>query len=102
MKKILLSLSLLLCSFYAASEMQYVSKVVPKNLHVYNLSGDTFVDLQASGCSNYRYYLSPTHPKYDAIFSLFLSAQLARKTVSIRFDGCNAQTQGKIVGVFLD
>ncbi|AUV86419.1 hypothetical protein [Vibrio campbellii] len=104
MRKLSLILSLAFISFSATSAPEYVSKVVPRNLHVWDNSGSTFVDLKANGCSGSRYYLSPNHPKYDAIFSVLLAAQLASKTVTIRFDGCinGSNPQGEIIGVFLD
>ncbi len=106
MKKILLSLSLLLCSFYAASAIETVSHVVPRSLYIYDINGGTFIDLKPSGCNHTsKYYLSPNHPKYDAIFSLLLSAQLANKPVTVKFDGCINGTdnpRGNIVGITLD
>ncbi|HDM8223174.1 MULTISPECIES: hypothetical protein [Vibrio] len=104
MKNILISIGLAFTSFYALSSAGVVSKVVPKNLHVYNFAGNTYVDLKSHGCSGSRYYLSPSHPKYDAIFSVLLAAQLAQKTVSVRYDGCinGSNAQGNIVGVYLD
>ena len=104
MQKPLLFLSLAFISFNATSAIEHVAMVVPKNLHVYDFSGNTFVDLKAHGCSGFRYHLSPNHPKYDAIFSVLLAAQLAKKTVSVRFDGCvnGSNAQGEIIGVYLD
>lgn len=104
MKKLLLSIGLLFTSSNAISSIDYVANVVPRNLHVYDFSGNTFVDLKASGCSGSRYHLSPNHPKYDAIFSILLAAQLAKSTVSVRFNGCinGSNAQGEIIGVFLD
>ncbi|ANQ59213.1 MULTISPECIES: hypothetical protein [Vibrio] len=104
MRKILLSITLLLISAKAIADIEVVSKVVPRNLHVYDFTGNTFVDLKAHGCSGSRYHLSPNHPKYDAIFSVLLAAQLAEKTVSVRYDGCvnGSNAQGSIIGVYLD
>ncbi|HIF6190229.1 TPA: hypothetical protein ACX3IO_005246 [Vibrio parahaemolyticus] len=104
MRKLSLLLSLAFISFNATSAIDFVSSVVPKKLHVWDFSGNTFVDLKASGCSGSRYHLSPNHPKYDAIFSVLLAAQLAQKTVTVRFDGCvnGSNPQGEIIGVFLD
>ncbi|WP_104026172.1 hypothetical protein [Vibrio jasicida] len=104
MRKILLSITLLLISAKALADIEVVSKVVPRNLHVYDFTGNTFVDLKAQGCSGSRYHLSPNHPKYDAIFSVLLAAQLAEKTVSVRYDGCvnGSNAQGSIIGVYLD
>ncbi|KAF7783749.1 hypothetical protein PRUB_a3596 [Pseudoalteromonas rubra] len=77
---------------------------VPKNLHVYSItSGATYVDLASSGCSGSRYLLEGNHPKYDAIFSLLLAAQLAEKKVQVIFDKCvnSPNNQGRITGVYL-
>lgn len=46
MKNILISIGLAFTSFYALSSAGVVSKVVPKNLHVYNFAGNTYVDLK--------------------------------------------------------
>lgn len=101
MRKILVSITLLLISAKAIADIEFVSKVVPRNLHVYDFTGNTFVDLKAHGCSGSRYHLSPNH---DAIFSVLLAAQLAEKTVSVRYDGCvnGSNAQGSIIGVYLD
>ncbi|MQP57741.1 hypothetical protein FZF11_19930 [Vibrio parahaemolyticus] len=91
-----------LLSAPALAEIEETSSMVPKNLHIYDVQGSTFVDLPAHGCSGARYYLDPNHPKYDAILSILLSAQLAGEKVVVRFDGCiNNNTQGRIVGVYL-
>ena len=74
---------------------------VPKNLHVWNTAGDTYVDLVSSGCSYSRYRLSPSHAKYDTIVSILMAAQISGHKVVIRFDGCNSVNQGTIVGVYL-
>ncbi|KDM92373.1 hypothetical protein EA58_06545 [Photobacterium galatheae] len=92
---------LLLSAFKVSAEPMTTPTAVPKNLHVYDLQGNTYVDLKAHGCSNTRYYLSPTHPKYDAITSILLTAQTASKPVIIRYEGCNPQNQGNIIGVYL-
>jgi len=73
----------------------------PENLHIYNESGHTYVDLVAHGCSGLRYWLTPEHLKYDAIFSILLAAQLSNREVVLRVDGCNGVAQGKIVGVYI-
>ena len=59
---------------------------VPKNLHIYNEGGYTYVVLQAQGCSGFTYVLSPEHKKYDAIFSILLAAQMANKKVLVTLD----------------
>jgi hypothetical protein len=76
---------------------------VPKNLHVYSTSGGTYVDLVAAGCSGERYYLSPNHVKYDAIFAILLAAQTSGKKVQVRVDKCinGSNPQGIIIGVYL-
>ncbi|MBW3533000.1 hypothetical protein [Shewanella sp. NKUCC06_TVS] len=77
--------------------------VVPKNLHIYNVQGSTYVDIVAHDCSGSRYHLNPNHPKYDAIFSMLLSAQLAERKVMVKFDDCinGSNPQGEIIGVYL-
>lgn len=75
---------------------------VPRNLHVYNTAGSTYVDHVKDSCSSHRYYISPSHVKYDAIVSILLSAQIAKKKVQLRYDGCvNNDAQGNVVGVYL-
>jgi len=74
---------------------------VPKNLHVYDIGGNTYVDLVPHGCAQTRYYLAPDHVKYDAIVSLLMAAQIANKEVLLRYDGCDSNSMGKIVGVYL-
>ncbi|QUJ67367.1 hypothetical protein KDD30_15215 [Photobacterium sp. GJ3] len=98
MKKFILFL--LVFSFSAFAEPLTTPAGVPKNFHVYDLHGNTFVDLAAHGCSSARYYLSPTHPKYDAIVSVLLAAQTSNKKIVIRFEDCTPQDQGKIIGVY--
>ncbi|NAW65759.1 hypothetical protein, partial [Photobacterium halotolerans] len=93
--KILVPL-LLLYSFCSFAEPIYTSASIPKNLHVYDMNGNTFVDLVANGCSSARYYLTPNHPKYDAIVSILLTAQASNKPVIIRFENCTPQGQGNI------
>lgn len=74
---------------------------IPANLHIYNEAGNTYVDHLAGYCSSRRFILNPNHLKYDELFSLLLAAQMAKKEVRLRFDGCNSIGQGKIVGVYL-
>lgn len=74
---------------------------VPSMLHVYDAHGNTYVDLVAHGCSGKRYRLNPSHVKYDAVVSVLLSAQVAKKKVVIRYDGCNGVPQGNVIGVYL-
>lgn len=73
---------------------------IPKDFHVYDTSGNTYVRLIASGCSGITYHLGGNHPKYDTIVSVLLTAQTAQREVQLRFDGCNGQGQGEIVGIF--
>ncbi|WP_345880907.1 hypothetical protein [Shewanella algae] len=98
----LLVLLIMLLSF-SSFAVEYTPETVPKNLHVYNTSGSTYVDLVAAGCSSYRYYLNPVHEKYDIIVSILLAAQVANKKVVVIFDGCvnGGNPQGNIVGVYL-
>ncbi|MCG7550146.1 hypothetical protein [Pseudoalteromonas sp. Of7M-16] len=105
MKKLLLSL--ILVSGFSYADMNTpgtTSYSVPTNLHIFNSKGDTFVNLPAIGCSTSVYYLSPSHTKYDAIFSILLAAQTAKKKVKVRFDKCvNSKTNpfGNITGIYL-
>ena len=96
--------SLLMASMFFSANTnaaQITPAVVPKNLHVYSLAGNAYVDLVSFECSGTRFLLEYSHRKYDAIFSLLLSAQLAKKKVKLRIDGCNANNQGKIIGAYL-
>ncbi len=96
----LLMLVLLSVSVFSAEN---TPQRIPSNLHIYNTNGAAYVDMDAHGCSGYRYYLSPGHPKYDAIVSILLAAQMSGKEVILRFDGCvnGSNPQGNIIGVFL-
>ena len=76
-------------------------EAVPKNLHIYNFSGSTFVDLVSHDCSGARYYLPQDHAQYDKLFSMLMAAQLANAKVTLRVDGCNSSNQGRIIGVYL-
>jgi len=100
-KIIMLLLTGILLTDYAHATATTTPPSVPRNLHVYNSNGDTYVDLVADTCSGYRYHLSPNHGKYDVIVSILLAAELAGKQVVIRYDGCNGSSQGEIVGVYL-
>ncbi|MBV7262269.1 hypothetical protein Q4491_04750 [Photobacterium sp. 2_MG-2023] len=92
---------LLFYSFCSFADPIHTPTGIPKNLHVYDMNGNTFVDLVTHGCSGTRYYLTPNHPKYDAIVSILLTAQASNKPVIIRFEDCTPQGQGNIVGVYL-
>ena len=101
MKNVLLFLSAMVVSFAAKAELFETAAAVPNNLHVYDKSGNTYVDLIPYGCSDFRYYLWPGHPKYDTIISILMAAQVANKKVVFRVDGCNEIRQGNLVGVYL-
>jgi len=73
---------------------------IPSNLHVYGETS-TYVDLVAHDCSGRRYYIKNSHLKYDAIVTILLAAQMAKKEVQLRISGCNSQNQGEVVGVYL-
>lgn len=96
-------LSVIICSF-EASARDVTPAAVPKNLHVYSTTGSTYVDHVSQGCSRSRYYLSPNHVKYDAIFSILLAAQLSERKVKLFFSDCvnGSNPQGNIVGVQLE
>ncbi|MBQ4836544.1 hypothetical protein [Pseudoalteromonas luteoviolacea] len=106
MKKLLLPL--LLASGFSYAGMNTpgtTTAAVPVNLHIVNSNGDTYVQLPATGCSTSVYYLSPSHKKYDAIFSVLLTAQTTGKKVRVKFDKCVNSTSnpfGNIVGVYLN
>jgi hypothetical protein len=75
---------------------------IPKNLHVYDGSGNTYVDLVAGQCTGSRYFINPDHVKYDAMVSILLAAQVSGKKVQVRYDGCsNNGVQGRVIGVYL-
>ncbi|RYV04071.1 hypothetical protein SOPP22_01320 [Shewanella sp. OPT22] len=92
---------LLICSFSLQATPATTIPVVPKNIHIYSASGSTYVDLVATGCSGYRYYIPTQHPKYDTIMAILIAAQLSNKKVQGRFDGCNYNNQGKLIGIYL-
>ncbi|AOT07733.1 hypothetical protein [Pseudoalteromonas luteoviolacea] len=105
MKNLLLSLLLVSGFSYAGMNTPGTTTYsAPTNLHVFNSNGDTYVNLPATGCSTSVYHLSPSHKKYDAIFSILLTAQTAGKKVKVRFDKCVNSTSnpfGNIVGIYL-
>ena len=74
---------------------------VPSNLHVYSAGGTTYVDHSAHGCANGRYYIPQGHPQFQTIVSILLTAQVAKKEVVIRYDECNTNNQGIVIGVYL-
>ncbi|MEC4090660.1 hypothetical protein [Pseudoalteromonas rubra] len=100
MKKTLIALATFLSSSTFAAT---TAPTVPKNLHIYSISGATYVDLVATGCSGSRYLLESNHPKYDAIFSLLMAAQLSDRKVQVIFDKCvnSPNNQGRIIGAYL-
>jgi hypothetical protein len=102
--KILKSLLLGLCllSFNMAfSSTENTEELIPNNFHIYSLNGNTYVDHLATGCSGKRYYLPTNHQRYETIVAVLLAAQMGQRNVQLRFDGCNSNNQGKIVGVYL-
>lgn len=99
--KITVALLTLVFSMHLLAEAENTPPAIPRNLHIYNSSGYSYVDLVSSGCSSIRYVISPLHVKYDAIMSILLAAQVANREVVIRFDGCNTLNQGQLVGVYL-
>jgi len=102
MKANRLLLILLLTPFMALAEIRNTPPSPPNNLHVYDTIGNTYVDQLLDTCGSRRYHLSPNHNKYDAIFSVLLAAQVSKKKVIIRYDGCfNNNQQGEIIGVYL-
>ena len=102
MKTNRLLLILLLTPFMALAEIRNTPPSPPNNLHVYDTIGNTYVDHLLDACGSRRYHLSPNHNKYDAIFSVLLAAQVSKKKVIIRYDGCfNNNQQGEIIGVYL-
>ena len=91
-----------LCVSKASSQPQITTSATLTNLHVYNEDGMTYVDHLPDYCDSQRFVLLPSHAKYDAILSILLAAQISKKAVRLRFDGClNNGLQGKIVGVYL-
>ena len=92
---------LLLCVSSICLSAEHTPEEVPRNIHVIDTVGNTYVDLVADTCSGSRYYISPGHSKYDTIISILLAAQVSGNEVVLRYDGCNGQNQGKVVGVYL-
>lgn len=92
---------LILTSSQISVSAEVTPEAIPKNLHVYAESGSTFVDHIATGCSGKRYYLPDAHKKYNTIVSILMAAQMGGKSVQLRFDGCNSEGQGIIVGAYL-
>jgi hypothetical protein len=97
---LLIILSTLSVNVFAAL-VNTPSGAIPKNLHVYNNNGDTYVDHVQGDCSGTRYYINPNHTKYDAIISILLAAQMGNKKVVLRYDSIVGCSQGQIVGVYL-
>lgn len=104
MKKII-SVSLCLAVLFPINSYAVLATTpdwaVPKNLHVYNDDGQTYVDHVQGECQQVRYRLDPNHKKYDAIVSILLAAQMANKKVILRYDHNSGCTQGRIVGVYI-
>lgn len=99
-KLLLLGLSLI-SSNLAFSSVEETLESIPNNFHIYNFDGNTYVDHLASGCSGKRYYLPTNHERYETIVAVLLAAQMGQRKVKLRFDGCNSNSQGKLVGVYL-
>ncbi|SMF33880.1 hypothetical protein SAMN02745866_02142 [Alteromonadaceae bacterium Bs31] len=93
---------LLAVSIVAKADPAVTASAVPENLHIYSEAGNAYVDHMKGYCGSSRFVLYADHPKFDAIFSLLLAAQMSQKEVILRFDECmNRETQGKLVGVYL-
>lgn len=90
-----------LLSALSNAQVMVSPRAVPQNLHIFNESGNAYVVLAESGCSGSTYYIPADHPKYNAIISILMAAQLSNKEVVARFDGCNSNGQGRLVGVYL-
>ena len=100
MKKLFLIATLILSTLtYATPEI--TPEAIPEDLHIYSGSGDAFVRLTAHECSGVKYIIPNNHAEFNAIFSLIMAAQLSAKPIKLRFDGCNANNQGIVVGVYL-
>lgn len=99
--KIVLLTAVILTAPIANSAPKSTPAAVPQNLHVYNQDGNTYIDHLPHGCSSKRYYISPNLKAYDQIVAIFLSAQITQKKVVLRYDGCNRNAQGKVIGVYL-
>lgn len=102
MKKLIFLMLFVMCGFANADPVN-TPAAVPQMLHVYDTAGHAYVDMPPHDCAGGRYHLHPSHAKYDAVFSVLLSAQVANKKVVVRFDGCSSHTSphGEIVGVYL-
>lgn len=98
---VLVTVALLIMENSALAATFGTPEAVPKNLHIYNFSGSTFVDLVSHECSGARYYLPQDHAQYDKLFSMLMAAQIANEKITLRVDGCNSNNQGRIIGVYL-
>jgi len=92
---------LMMFSLSVLAEVKNTPEAVPSNLHVYNVEGHTYVDHIVDTCTSQRYHIDPNHAKYDTVVSILLAAQIAKKKVILRYDGCVNGTQGEVVGVYL-
>ena len=100
MNKLFFVLSLTIAPF--AFAVTLTPAAVPKNLHVYDQNGNTYVNHVVQHCTSKAYYIDPNHKAYDQLVAILLSAQIAQKKVVLRYDGCtNRGTQGKVIGVYL-
>lgn len=100
MKKILFLLIFALSAEVLSNPVN-TTAAVPYNLRVFDTNGNTYVNLVSHGCSAGGYILGPNHMKYDTIVSILLAAQLSKNDVQIRYNGCNGNDQGIIVGVYI-
>ncbi|WP_153301834.1 hypothetical protein [Endozoicomonas arenosclerae] len=94
---------LALSIFSVKAEIKTTDDAVPENLHVYNASGDVYVDHLVDECPTGRYYINRSHPAFETIISILISAQISGKEVKLRYDECrNNGSQGNVVGVYLN
>lgn len=103
MKKIIL-LSLFSLFSLNTYSSENTDSAVPKNLHIFSTNGSAYVTLPSKGCSDRGvYHLSGSHPKFDAIFSMLLAAQIGGKEVVARFESCinGSNPRGDIIGLYL-
>ncbi len=98
-------ITLIICFSRTASAADQTLPNNPKKLHILDRTGAAYVHMPARGCAKDGFYqLDPEHPKYDAIFNMLLEAQLAKRHVIVRFEGCGKlkkKSYGRIIGVIL-
>lgn len=61
-------------SFQVASDPVITEAAVPSMLHIYNETGQAYVDHLDGYCNTERFTLLPTHEKYESILSILLTA----------------------------